>query len=206
MRIFFLVLGVLLLGPAGFFVGWAVGTNNELAANEKAAQERAAERQPPDWTEWIYPGSVPLGEASASAGRSDDHGGTINESIYFGVVRATPDDFDIVLSYYRTKTGVNELGTGSGGIPVFIAPPPRIGLFSLFGNRPRSTANEDAYGYYFRLADDRQPAAQGPSNTPRQVRVETVGALMKTYTLVLVLSRSEGEAHTHIGMVGLARR
>jgi hypothetical protein len=38
MRSIFLVLGVLLLGHAGFLIGWAVGTNNERAANEKAAQ------------------------------------------------------------------------------------------------------------------------------------------------------------------------
>lgn len=131
-----------------------------------------------EWEAWHYPGAESNGSGSA--------GGPGLLRLNAGPVRraglTTPDSFEDVLGFYAGHAGYDWRTAGVSG-----ARATRAGLL-----------DEEALVY--------STDSTRPDGKPRPVRVQAVGRRTATHDVTVVISRAEGEEHTHVVLLWFPRR
>ena len=132
-----------------------------------------------EWETWHYPGAVSNGSNSAGAR------GLLNLSVApaRSTLLATPDSFEDVMRFYAGKAGLNWATAGTSG-----AQSARTGLL-------------DGESLVYMTDSTRLGDGQ-----PRPVRLQTLGRRTVTYDVAVIVSRAEGEGHTHVVLLWFPRR
>jgi len=162
------------LATAGLFtVGLWIGYSFGFRSGLVASTTAAAAEKPADWQEWKYPGITV--EVSTSRGM-EGHilGQVIRPQVCF--IGTTPDEFDKVVAHYAEKCPESRL-------------PAEFGTEGVRGTVVQSNQLDDSC------------TSTRRGNPPRPVKLKGFAVQTASYSLVVIISRAEGEKETHILLV-----
>lgn len=180
-RVMVAVAGLVVVAVA-FGAGVLVQREYQLAPvrlAEDLARDLAGTDEPvapaPRWEKWHYPGARSKGSIKGSSLRVM---GQLVKAAGRYAVFVTTDDFDTVARWYAEQAGFERAGDVAKS---------RTGV-SSFGRFPEGQEG-------FLLDDSSDPT--GP-NAARSVLTKCLMRRSRSYDLTVVLTRGDGEEHTHI--------